>query len=203
MFTVAECPQSKKFSRRPYQGSNLGSSAPETDALSTGPQGHSSTVSKPNFLDLYTLLWPIHKGKHASGSRVAIAESSYLCEIFFSMLFNASGEDYVWEQSLCHASSYVWHAANTNLDVQQAALQIICRHLEKRLENQAFAEKTEETSFIDQGSTCCLITAILAEVYEHNVQTDPKAQCTTGRRQLAVMSLMPQIRPDGTLTGNL
>ena len=24
---------------RPYQGSNLGSSAPETDALSTGPQG--------------------------------------------------------------------------------------------------------------------------------------------------------------------
>ena len=36
----------KQISCRPYQGSNLGSSAPETDALSTGPQGHTGNVGK-------------------------------------------------------------------------------------------------------------------------------------------------------------
>ena len=117
--------------------------------------------------------------------------------------FHASGEDFVREQSLRHAVSHVRHAASANAEVQQAATQIICQHLEKRLQNNTSAEETEEAGLRKQLTTCCLTTAILTAVYEHNVRTDPKAKWNVGRRELALRSLPPQARPDGSLTGNL
>ena len=107
------------------------------------------------------------------------------------------------EQSLRHAISQSLRASSSNGDFHQAATQIICKHLETKLQDAASNAEVEESLSREQLPACCLTASILGANYEHNMAADPKAKCTTERRELAIDSLLPQLRPDGSIIGRL
>lgn len=114
--------------------------------------------------------------------------------------FHFAGEAFVRDQGLQDALRQLKGIRDTNSAMQEAAMKIISEHLNKMLKDALEGMPTEKR-LSNQLAACCLTTHLLSSLYEHIMLSDPQAKSTTGRKELALRSLTPSLRPDGSATG--